>query len=92
MRDTVYTFASSRYINWSKLLIQGVFPVMLLTYFNKKIYTDVKERQERLRRPSGALIPSAAAKVMKTVVVGAEAGNNNADANGGGGMMMKRSR
>ena len=49
--DPTYSF----YVNWSRLLVQGVFPVFLLIFFNKRIYCDIKERQFR-RRPISQVI------------------------------------
>ncbi|TRY77341.1 hypothetical protein TCAL_10524 [Tigriopus californicus] len=48
----------ARYVNWSKLLVQGVLPVTLLIFFNKKIYCDVKERQQRWRPIVQAYTPT----------------------------------
>lgn len=48
----------ARYVNWSKLLVQGILPVTLLIFFNKKIYCDVKERQQRWRPIVQAYTPT----------------------------------
>ncbi|XP_040563468.1 FMRFamide receptor [Lepeophtheirus salmonis] len=43
--------AYSTYITLSEFFVLGVIPVLLLVYFNGKIYRDIKEREQRLRRP-----------------------------------------
>eukprot|EP00094_Tigriopus_californicus_P013623 TCALIF_13180-PA protein Name:"Protein of unknown function" AED:0.08 eAED:0.08 QI:0/1/0.33/1/0/0.33/3/0/400 len=37
----------SNYNNWSRLLLLGILPFLLLVFFNAKIYSDVKERRRR---------------------------------------------
>merc|ERR1719232_693026 len=43
-KNTYYTIY---YTNWTRLLIMGIIPTVLLIYFNYKIYKDVKHRNRR---------------------------------------------
>ena len=43
----------ARFQVYNKLSIQGLIPVMALIWFNRRIYADVKERQQRLRPGDG---------------------------------------
>lgn len=40
----------SAYNNWSRLLILGIIPFILLVFFNTKIYNDIVERRRRRMR------------------------------------------
>jgi hypothetical protein len=40
----------SAYNNWSRLLVLGILPFILLVFFNKKIYRDIVERRRRRMR------------------------------------------
>ena len=40
----------SAYNNWSRLLVLGIFPFVLLVFFNTKIYNDIVERRRRRLR------------------------------------------
>ncbi len=40
----------SAYNNWSRLLVLGIFPFILLVFFNTKIYNDIVERRRRRLR------------------------------------------
>ncbi len=40
----------SAYNNWSRLLILGICPFLLLVFFNTKIYNDIVERRRRRLR------------------------------------------
>ena len=42
--------AYSAYNNWSRLLILGIIPCLLLVFFNTKIYKDIVERRRRRMR------------------------------------------
>jgi hypothetical protein len=59
----------ARYITWSKLVVQGVVPVILLIFFNKKIYRDVKERQQRWRAPGTGPQPSASQMQLRPSIM-----------------------
>ena len=45
-KDPVY----SMYTNWSRLIVLGIIPFLLLLFFNSKIYTDINERRKRRLR------------------------------------------
>ena len=45
-KDPVY----SMYNNWSRLIVLGIIPFLLLLFFNSKIYTDINERRKRRLR------------------------------------------
>ena len=38
------------YNNWSRLLVLGIIPFLLLVFFNTKIYNDIVERRRRRLR------------------------------------------
>ena len=42
--------AYSAYHNWSRLIILGIIPFVLLVFFNTKIYRDISERRKRRLR------------------------------------------
>ena len=52
------------YLNWSRSFVLGIFPALLLIYFNTKIYLDIKER-ERRRRPKN-LVAGGQNRAVKT--------------------------
>ena len=37
----------SAYNNWSRLIVLGIVPFLLLVFFNTKIYEDIRERRKR---------------------------------------------
>ena len=45
-KDPVY----SMYNNWSRLIVLGIIPFLLLLFFNSKIYNDINERRKRRLR------------------------------------------
>ena len=45
-KDPVY----SMYNNWSRLIVLGIIPFLLLLFFDSKIYTDINERRKRRLR------------------------------------------
>lgn len=42
--------AYSAYHNWSRLIVLGIVPFVLLVFFNTKIYKDIRERRKRRLR------------------------------------------
>ena len=40
----------SAYNNWSRLIILGIIPFLLLVFFNTRIYEDIRERRKRRLR------------------------------------------
>ena len=40
----------SAYNNWSRLIVLGILPFLLLVFFNTKIYEDIRERRKRRLR------------------------------------------
>ena len=40
----------SAYNNWSRLIVLGIIPFLLLVFFNTKIYEDIRERRKRRLR------------------------------------------
>ena len=51
----------SAYNNWSRLIILGVVPFVLLVIFNARIYSGISERSSRRRRRRREECPPATA-------------------------------
>ena len=39
------------YFNWSRLIVLGIIPFVMLVYLNIKIYKDIKARRNRRLNP-----------------------------------------